>query len=165
LRGFNKVILVGNLARDPEVRYTASKQAVARFSVAVNRQWKGQNGEVQEQVDFIPVVVWGAQAENCERYLAKGRGVLVEGRLSIRSYEKDGQKRSATEVVAQSVQFLGGARREGDEGRPVSRSGEGFESAPRSGQVASLRDEKGFEEFPLDISEMGGDSEEADIPF
>ena len=100
MRGFNKAILMGNLARDPEVRYTATKQAVAKFSVAVNRRWKGTNGEVQEQVDFIPVVVWGSQAELCEKYLTKGAGVLVEGRISVRSYEKDGQKRYVTEVVA-----------------------------------------------------------------
>ena len=71
-RGFNKVILMGNLSRDPEIRYTTSKQAVARLNVAVDRQWKGRSGEVQNQVDFIPVVVWGAQAENSERYIRKG---------------------------------------------------------------------------------------------
>lgn len=108
MRGFNKVILMGNLARDPEVRYTASKQAVASLSLAVNRQWKDAKGEKQEACDFFRVSVWGAQAENCEKFLTKGSGVLVEGRLSTRQYEKDGEKRYATEVVAQSVQFIGG---------------------------------------------------------
>ena len=169
MRGFNKAILMGNLARDPEVRYTATKQAVAKFSVAVNRRWKGTNGEVQEQVDFIPVVVWGSQAELCEEYLTKGAGVLVEGRISVRSYEKDGQKRYVTEVVAQTLQFVGGRREEA--GGP-SASGGGYHreeasAAAHPPRFGSLREEKGFnEDFPLDISDMpdrGG--EEADIPF
>jgi len=150
-RGFNKVILMGNLARDPEIRYTASKQAVARLTVAVGRQWKGRNGELQNQTDFIPIVVWGNQAENCERYLRKGRPVLVEGRMQVRSYEdKSGERRWITEVIASSVTFLGSASRD---------DGDDF---------GSIRD-KGFdgEEFPLDISEMGDSEagEEADIPF
>ena len=98
-RGFNLAVIVGNVARDPEVRYTASKQAVAKFAVAVNRKWKGQNGEIHEEVDFIPVSAWGAQAENCEKYLRKGSAVLVEGRIRVSSYEKDGQKRTFTEIV------------------------------------------------------------------
>ncbi|HOU32378.1 MAG TPA: single-stranded DNA-binding protein [Synergistaceae bacterium] len=168
MRGFNKAIIMGNLARDPEVRYTASKQAVARITVAVNRRWKGSNGEVQEQVDFIPVSVWGIQAEHCEQYLSKGSGVLVEGRISVRSYEKDGQKRFATEVVAQSIQFIGGRRDEG--GAAPSRGGpHRDEPATRPPRFGSLRDEKGFteEDFPLDISDMPEDrgGEEADIPF
>lgn len=84
-RGFNKVILMGNLARDPEVRYTTSNQAIAKITVAVNRISKNRDGEVQEQVDFIPVVVFGNQAENCERYLRKGSAVLVEGRMQVRN--------------------------------------------------------------------------------
>ena len=171
MRGFNKAILMGNLARDPEVRYTATKQAVAKFSVAVNRRWKGTNGEVQEQVDFIPVVVWGSQAELCEKYLTKGAGVLVEGRISVRSYEKDGQKRYVTEVVAQTLQFVGGRREEA--GGP-SASGGGYHreeasAAAHPPRFGSLREEKGFaeEDFPLDISDMPAErgGEEADIPF
>ncbi|MDD2206172.1 MAG: single-stranded DNA-binding protein [Aminobacterium sp.] len=161
-RGFNKVILMGNLSRDPEIRYTASKQAVARLNVAVDRQWKGRNGEIQNQVDFIPIVVWGSQAENCERYLRKGRPVLVEGRLQVRSYEdKSGERRWVTEVVASSVVFLGSAPRDDDN--------KGNHSSSGSDDFGSIRD-RGFdgEEFPLDISEMGetdsGD-DEADIPF
>jgi len=111
-RGFNKVILMGNLARDPEVRYSVDRKAMARFSVAVNNSWKDKNGDLQESVDFIPVVVWGPMAENCEKYLAKGSRVLVEGRIQVRSYEaKDGSgKRYATDVVASGVTFLGSPR-------------------------------------------------------
>ncbi len=154
-RGFNKVVIMGNLARDPEIRYTATKQAVAKLTVAVGHQYKGKSGEIVDQTDFIPVVVWGSQAENCERYLKKGRPVLVEGRLQVRSYEtKEGEKRYVTEVVSQSVLFLGGRR--DDEAAPAPRSG---------GQVGSLRNEKGFEEFPMDISEVESGEDEADIPF
>jgi single-strand DNA-binding protein len=159
-RGFNKAILMGNLARDPEVRYTTSKQAVAKLTVAVNRQWKNKDGEIQDQADFIPVVVWGSQAENCERFLRKGSSVLVEGRIQVRSYEATtGERRWITEVVSQSVTFLG-ARKESEgysshESEPSSRGG-------------SLR-EKGFgDDFVMDISEVDGvkdEGEDADIPF
>ena len=163
-RGFNKVILMGNLARDPEIRYTVDKRAWARFTVAVGKQWKDRNGELRDSADFIPVVVWGPQAKNCEKYLTKGKGVLVEGRIQTRNYEdRQGNKRYVTEVVAQTVTFLGGARR--DDSSPYSKKGDTDE-----GSFASFR-EKGFngEEFPLDISEMDGVEEEgddeADIPF
>ncbi|HBG14140.1 MAG TPA: single-stranded DNA-binding protein [Synergistaceae bacterium] len=159
-RGFNKAILMGNLARDPEVRYTTSKQAVARLTVAVNRQWKNRDGEVQDQADFIPVVVWGSQAENCERYLRKGSPVLVEGRIQVRNYEAGtGERRWVTEVIAQGVTFLG-TRRE---------SGEGLSPDPDQGSRSGSLREKGFgEDFVMDISEMDDikdDGEDADIPF
>jgi single-strand DNA-binding protein len=160
-RGFNKTILMGNLARDPEVRYTTSKQAVAKMTVAVNRQWKNKDGEVQDQADFIPVVVWGSQAENCERFLRKGSPVLVEGRIQVRSYEAgSGERRWVTEVVAQGVTFLG-TRKDSDGFSQETAQGPGS----RSG---SLR-EKGFgDDFVMDISEVNNDGEEgeeADIPF
>lgn len=97
----NKVILVGRLTRDPEVRYTQTGKAVASFSVAVDTGF-GEN----KRADFIPVVVWDKLAEVCGNNLTKGRRVLVEGRLQIREYEKEGQKRRAAEVVAQNIEFL-----------------------------------------------------------
>ena len=97
----NKVIIVGRLTRDPEVRYTQTGKAVASFSVAVDSGF-GDN----KRADFIPVVVWDKLAEVCGNNLTKGRRILVEGRLQIRDYEKDGQKRRAAEVVAQNVEFL-----------------------------------------------------------
>jgi single-strand DNA-binding protein len=113
MKGYNKAIIVGNLARDPEIRYTASQRAVVSFSVAVNRSWKGQDGEVREETTFIPVVIWGKSAEFCERYLKKGSAVLVEGRISVRSYEaKSGEKRYVTEIVADTIQFAGSAGKE-----------------------------------------------------
>lgn len=111
MRGFNKAIIMGNVVRDPEIRYTANQHAVASFTVACNRSWRDQNGEIREEAAFIPVVVWGKMAETCERYLKKGGGVLVEGRINTRSYEaKTGEKRYVTEVVAETVQFVGGRR-------------------------------------------------------
>ncbi|CVK18542.1 MULTISPECIES: single-stranded DNA-binding protein [Sporomusa] len=107
----NKVILLGRLTRDPEVRYTQSGKAVASFSIAVNRFAGGQ-----EQADFIPIVAWEKLAETCGNNLTKGRRVLVEGRLSVRSYEaNDGQKRRVTEVVAQNVEYLDSRQTSGTE--------------------------------------------------
>ena len=97
----NKVIIVGRLTRDPEVRYTQTGKAVASFSVAVDSGF-GDN----KRADFIPVVVWDKLAEVCGNNLTKGRRILVEGRLQIRDYEKDGQKRRAAEVIAQNIEFL-----------------------------------------------------------
>ncbi|WP_371364976.1 Single-stranded DNA-binding protein [Sporomusa rhizae] len=100
----NKVILVGRLAQDPEVRYTQSGKAVASFNLAVNRFGGGQG---QNNADFIPIVAWEKLAETCGNNLTKGQRVLVDGRLQIRSYEtNDGQKRRIAEVVAQSIEFL-----------------------------------------------------------
>ncbi len=105
---FNKVLLMGNLTRDPELRYIPSGQPVTSFTVAVNRNYMAQSGEKKEEVSFIRIVVWGKMAEICNEYLKKGRPVFVEGRLQSRSWEaQDGSKRSTIEVVAQNVQFLG----------------------------------------------------------
>lgn len=104
---FNKVFLMGNLTRDPELRYIPSGQPVTGFTIAVNRVYLSQAGEKKEEVSFLKVVVWGKRAEVCNEYLKKGSPVFVEGRLQTRSWDApDGTKRSAVEVVAQSVQFL-----------------------------------------------------------
>lgn len=113
-RSVNQVILMGNLTRDPEVRQTPSGQSVCSFSLALNRAYKGQNGEWQEATDYIDVVAWGPLGERVGQYLAKGRRALVQGRLQSRSWEQDGQKRSKVEVLANDVTFLDG--REGGEG-------------------------------------------------
>jgi single-strand DNA-binding protein len=105
----NRVILIGNLTGDPELRYTPNGTARTRFSIAVNRQYKDASGHLQEEVTFVPIVTWGSQAENCANYLSKGRSVAVEGRLRIDSFENsEGERRKVIEVVASSVQFLGG---------------------------------------------------------
>ena len=105
----NRVILAGNLVRDPETRFLPSGVAVTSFSIAVNRRYKSNN-EVKEEVSFFDISVFGKTGENCAEYLSKGRSVLVEGRLRQRSWETDGVKRSKIEVVADNVQFLGSPR-------------------------------------------------------
>ena len=100
----NRVVLIGRLAKDPELRYTASGIAVARFTLAVDRGFKNQDGE--KQADFIPITVWRTQAENCAKYLQKGRLVAVVGRIQTGSYDKDGQRVYTTDVVADEVRFL-----------------------------------------------------------
>ena len=103
---FNKVILIGNLTRDPELRYTPQGTSVCNFGIAVNRKYK-QGDEMKEEVTFINIVVFGRQADTCGQYLNKGNPVLVEGRLQESRWEtEEGQKRSKHEVVAQSVRFL-----------------------------------------------------------
>ena len=105
----NKVILIGRLTQDPELRYTPNGTAVAKFTLAVNRSFKNKQGE--READFIDIVVWQRQAENCANYLGKGRLVAVEGRLQIRSYDdSQGIRRKASEVVADNVRFLDRAR-------------------------------------------------------
>lgn len=105
----NKVILVGRLGQNPEVRYTPSGAAVANFSVATNESWTDKSGQKQERTEWHRVVVWGKLAELCNQYLAKGRQVYVEGRLQTRQWQdKDGQTKYTTEVQAQTIQFLGG---------------------------------------------------------
>ncbi len=106
----NKVILLGRLTRDPEVRYTQTGKVVCQFTLAVDRPFGNQEG--QREADFIPVVIWGKQAETCGNSLSKGQRVLVEGRLQVRSYDaKDGTKRYVTEVIADRFEFI---ERKGD---------------------------------------------------
>ena len=177
-RGYNRVIIMGNLARDPDVRFTPSKQKVARITVAIGRQWKNKtSGELQSHTDFINVSAWNYVADICDRYLKKGRPVLVEGRLSVRDFDdaKTGQHRWVTEVVADNIVLLGSGRRE-DEGISGSASypdhsygnDRMHSDAVSGGDMGSLREEEGFEdEFPLDFSEMGGAEGPGDvqIPF
>ncbi len=113
MTSFNKVILIGNLTKDPEIRYTPSGTAVANFGLAVNHRFK-QGDEMRDEVCFIDIVVFGKQAENCGQYLSKGQGVIVDGRLQQRRWEsEDGQKRSRHEVVAQAVRFMSKKQSEG----------------------------------------------------
>ncbi|MCA9346336.1 single-stranded DNA-binding protein [Candidatus Saccharibacteria bacterium] len=107
-RSFNQVTLMGNLTRDPELRTTPNGQSVCSFSLALNRSYKGSDGNWQEATDYVDIVAWGPLGERVSQYLSKGRPCLVSGRLQSRSWEQEGQKRSKVEVVAQDVTFLGG---------------------------------------------------------
>lgn len=126
---YNRSILMGNLTKDPELRYIPNGSAVVNLRMAINRTYKSQSGELKEEVTYVSVVVWGKQAENCAEYLAKGSPVFVEGRLQSRQWEtEDGQKRSVLEVVADRVQFL--ARKKSGEGESPALAGtHGLEEA------------------------------------
>ena len=135
---FNKIILVGNLTRDPEIRYVGSGAAVTKFTLAVNRRSKQQ-----EETDYIDIVAWDKLAETCNTYLKKGMSCLVEGRLSIRSYEtKEGEKRKATEVVCNTMQMLD---RAGGGGSRMSEDGESSYSRPAPARAAASSS-AGFDE-------------------
>ena len=115
----NKCMIIGNLGRDPEMRYTPSGQAVTQFTVATNRNWRDQQGERQEETEWFRIVAWGQQAEFAAEYLRKGNKVYIEGRLQTRQWEgQDGQKRYTTELVANTIQNLERRPREdaGDQG-------------------------------------------------
>lgn len=156
----NKVILMGRLARDPEIRYTQSTKAVATFTLAVDRRVRrSADGQPPQQTaDFIPIVAWDKTAELCGNYLTKGRQVLIEGRMQVRSYDaQDGSKRYVTEVIADNVEFIGsrsdgGAAPMGNN-RPVNNGG--FQSAPP--QQAPMNQGPGSFGNPLPADD--------DIPF
>ena len=105
----NKAILVGNLGKDPEIRFTGTGRAVCKFPLATTTSWNDNDGNKQERTEWHNVIVWGKQGENCGKFLSKGRQVFVEGEIRSRSYDdKDGNKRYITEIIAQNVRFLGG---------------------------------------------------------
>ena len=131
---FNKFIGLGNLTRDPELRYTPSGSPVCNFDLALNRSYTTQGGQKKDEVCFMTVVVWGKQAESCGQYLAKGRQALVEGHLQQRSWETpEGQKRTKVEIVAERVQFVGG---NGHKGQTAPEAEEvGGQAAPEQDEV------------------------------
>lgn len=145
-KGFNKVILMGNLTRDPETRTTPSGQTVTNFSLAVSRSWKDQNGVAQEQTSFINCVAWGKPGEIIAQYVSKGSPLLVSGRLDQRSWDdKDtGQKRSTVEVNVEDFNFIGGGRGDGA-GAPAANS-----SSNKSKDVV-IED---IDDKPIDLSEI-----------
>ena len=147
-KGFNKVILMGNLTRDVEVRTTASGQSVANFSLAVSRSWRGQDGQQQDQTSFINCVAWGKVGDIIAQYVHKGSPLLVSGRLDQRSYpDKDGNKRSAVEVVVEDFNFVGSGR--SDNSSP---------SAPSSNQSTNSKSQdvviEDIDDKPIDLSEI-----------
>ncbi len=137
MASLNKVILIGNLTRDPELRYTQSGMAIAKFGLAVNERFK-QGDEWKEKANFIDIVVWGKQGENCSEYLSKGRQAGIEGRLSYSTWETDdGQKRSKLEVVAEKVIFLGSRDGGGQGGGGGGGRSDSYGSGSRGGNEPS----------------------------
>jgi single-strand DNA-binding protein len=129
MANLNKIFLIGNLTRDPELRYVPSGTAVASFGMATNRTYTTQSGERKEETCFVRVTVWGRQAETCNQFLSRGSLVFVEGRLIYRTWEANGQKRSTLEVRADRVQFLGRPRA-GEAPPPAEAPSEMMEEAP-----------------------------------
>ncbi len=155
--GVNKVILIGNLGADPEVRFTPSGQAVANFRIATNESWTDKNQQKQERTEWHRIVVWGKLGELCGEYLKKGRQAYVEGRLQTREWtDKEGKKNYTTEVVAQTVQFLGGGA--GGGARPEGGGFKPRDEAPSGGSTGG----GGFGGGPDD---GGGPPPGDDIPF
>ena len=135
MASLNKVLLIGNLTKDPELRYTPGGVAVVNLRLAVNRRFKDKSGEVKEDTCFVTVTAWDKQAEVCNQYLHKGRPIFVEGRLQSRSWEtNDGQKRSTIDVRAERIQFLGTGK-PGEAAAPANNAEVGSESAPASEQA------------------------------
>ena len=154
MRGFSKAIITGNLTRDPELRTTTSGSNVCAFSVAVNRTYKGADGESREDVSYIDCVAWGKLGEVIAQYAKKGSGVLVSGRLSQRSFEgKDGVKRSRTEIVAEDFNFIGVS--------PASRENGGYSGSASSASNTST--DNSMDDIPTDIPE--GEVDLSEIPF
>ncbi len=131
MASYNKVILIGNLTRDPELRYTAKGTAIARIGLAVSRKWRNEAGEMQEETTFVDVDAFGRQAETIGQYLKKGRPIMIEGRLRLDQWEdkNTGQKRSKLGVVLEVFQFLDSGNRSG--------GGEGGQDAPASAPAKS----------------------------
>lgn len=152
-KGFNKVILMGNLTRDPETKSTASGQSVTNFSLAVNRSWKGADGQQNDDVSYIDCVAWGKPGEIITQYLGKGRAVLVSGRLDQRSWEdkESGGKRSKIEVVVEDFNFVGDGQGSGSDGAS---------SAPRTSSASTNKpatnnnSSSDIDDKPIDLSEI-----------
>ena len=153
----NKVILVGNLGKDPELTYTQTGTAVAKFAIAVNERWKDANGESKEKTIWVNIVAWRGLAELCGKYLAKGRQVLVEGKLDIRAWEdNDGNRRQATEINASNIEFLGGPG-----GGAYGGQGDGGDRGNRTGRAPSNAKNRA----PNNDYAGGLPADDDDIPF
>jgi len=145
-KSINQVILMGNLTRDPELRTTPGGQSVCSFGMAINRSWQDQGGQAQEAVDFFDITAWGKLGELVNQYLKKGRKCLVQGRLSYRAWEKDGQKHSKVEVIASDVTFLDGGSGASDGGSTSS--------APRRSTKTDDAPVEDIDDKPIDLSEI-----------
>ena len=149
-RGFSKVIIVGNVTRDPELRSTPSGTQVCSFSVAVNRSYKDGSGSQVDQVSFFDCSAWGKQGETIAQYVKKGSGILVSGRLEQRSWEdKDGQKRSRVEIVVEDFNFIGGG--DGGNGGSYSAGSSNGGSKKNAGDEVAPDD---ISDGPIDLSEI-----------
>jgi single-strand DNA-binding protein len=154
----NKVTLIGNLTRDPEVRYTPKGTAVGDLALALNSSYKTQDGQFKEEVCYVDIVAWGRQAETCKEYLTKGSPILVEGRLQLDQWEdKDGNKKSRLRVRAERIQFLGRAK--GSEGGAPSGG------APRREASSAAPSQRQAPEAHAPADEFHDAPSDDDVPF
>lgn len=151
-KGFNKVTLLGNLTRDPELKTTSGGRSVCSFSLAVNRTWRNADGEQQEAVDFIDCVAWGKAGEIINQYMQKGRPLLVAGRLQQDTWEQDGNKRSKIEVVVEDFNFI-------DAG-----GGAGADSSD-SGSSDKGQKDSGKKDKDVEIEDLDEDVDLSEVPF
>ena len=187
MAGVNKALILGHLGRDPELRYLQSGQPVCKLNIATSRRDTNTNNEAVEETEWHRVSVWGKQAEHCNNYLTKGRQVYVEGRLRTSSYDKDGQKHYTTEIVADTVQFIGGRGEGGEGGGGGGGGGGGYGGGggnrPAGGAPSGARPAAGgrpnaarpaggggFDEGAgggpePDFNDFGGNPGDDDIPF
>ena len=161
MSGLNKVMLIGRLGRDPELRYTPSGLAIANFSIATSEQWKDKDsGEKKERTEWHRIVVFGKLGELCGEYLAKGRQAYIEGRLQTRSWEKDGVTRYTTEIVASDIQFLGAKDSSNAGGSYINKSAAG-ESASGGPEMPGPPDSETNSAVVATMAKSADD----DIPF
>lgn len=165
MAGINKVILIGRLGRDPEVRYTPDGTAVANFSIATSEEWKDKNsGEKREKTEWHRIVAWRRLGEICGEYLSKGREVYVEGKLQTRSWEQDGVTRYMTEIVAATVQFIGGGQggQRPQQGQGYGNQNSGYQGGggQAGGSQGGGQQDQGYPEPPFQA-----DDQDDDIPF
>ena len=156
----NRVLLIGNLTKDPELRYTPSGTPVANLRLAVNSSFKDQAGQRKEETCFVTIVVWSRQAEICQQYLKKGRSVFIEGRLIYRSWEAEGKTRSTMEVRADRVQFLGAPGGVPRDTAPLdsARNEQAGESVPAEAPAAARTEE-------VESEAAADEGSNADVPF
>lgn len=166
-RDYNRVILMGRLTKDPDMRRTPSGALVARIALATGREWKDKTtGEKKSETDFHPIVAWGAAADTLEKYCKKGKQLHIEGRLHSYNYDdKNGVRKWVTEVVAENIIMMSDGKSSGQAaGAPAPSAQPQTQYYPGT-DAGSLRGDMGFEdEFPVDFSELGG-SEDVSIPF
>lgn len=166
MASFNKVILMGNLTRDPEVRYTPGGTAVSEIGLAVNDRRKDAKGDWVDEVTFVDITLWGRQAEIAGEYLNKGSQILVEGRLKLDSWEKDGQKRSKLRVVGENMRMLGGKGGKGGGGAPMPDESEyGGDDGPPSGSSRPAAGRSGSSSGGSGGAQRRPPVDDGDIPF
>jgi single-strand DNA-binding protein len=161
MANYNKVLLMGNLTRDPQLRYTPNQQAVCDIGLAINRKWKAADGTMKEDVCFVDCTAWGRTAETIQKYMTKGQPLFVEGRLNYRSWDgPDGKKKSKIDVVIERFQFLGGPKGGGQGGQGGARP-----AAAPAGPDAKRQETSGAEEQKPPDYDFSQDVEDDTIPF